>query len=402
MDRSKRLNIKYSLIMFFYYIVNASFGAYGTIFLLERGLREAKIGVIFSVASILALLFQVILSKLYKVLSELGTKEFLKILTILSFVLLLGLSYFKGMTATAVFFVLSWASFLSMVPLLSSIFIEFNNIGYDTNFNIPRAFGSLSYSIACVFYGRFFAKDNSLELLTVFIIISTVVLFFLILSLPASGSLSVEGKITKKAKIQGASACEDNDSACKNFKWVLLGVVFLLIMHNIGLTYLYQVFQKIGGDSSNVGIAIAISAFVEIPTLSFYGRLSKRFSHRFLLMVSAVGFLAKTLVITFATSIGAVYLGHFFQIFGFALYVVAVIEYTNKIMDPIQAISQQFNINIALSLGGIIGNIVGGFLVDYYGTFAMLSFGLVTTILGLICFYLGLRPVTAGNISNKL
>lgn len=402
MDRSKRLNIKYSLIMFFYYIVNASFGAYGTIFLLERGLREAKIGVIFSVASILALLFQVILSKLYKVLSELGTKEFLKILTILSFVLLLGLSYFKGMTATAVFFVLSWASFLSMVPLLSSIFIEFNNIGYDTNFNIPRAFGSLSYSIACVFYGRFFAKDNSLELLTVFIIISTVVLFFLILSLPASGSLSVEGKITKKAKTQGASACADNDSACKNFKWVLLGVVFLLIMHNIGLTYLYQVFQKIGGDSSNVGIAIAISAFVEIPTLSFYGRLSKRFSHRFLLMVSAVGFLAKTLVITFATSIGAVYLGHFFQIFGFALYVVAVIEYTNKIMDPIQAISQQFNINIALSLGGIIGNIVGGFLVDYYGTFAMLSFGLVTTILGLICFYLGLRPVSAGNISNKL
>lgn len=401
MDRSKRLNIKYSLIMFFYYIVNASFGAYGTIFLLERGLREAKIGVIFSVASILALLFQVILSRLYKVLSELGTKEFLKILTILSFILVLGLNYFKAMTPTAVFFVLSWASFLSMVPLLSSIFIEFNNIGYETNFNIPRAFGSLSYSIACVFYGRFFAKEYSLELLTIFIIISTIILFFLILSLPASGSLTVEGKITKKAKTQGAFTCNDKDGACKNFKWILLGVVFLLIMHNIGLTYLYQVFQKIGGDSSNVGIAIAISAFVEIPTLSLYGKLSEKLSHRFLLMLSAIGFLVKTLIITFATSIGAVYLGHFFQIFGFALYIVAIIEYTNEIMNPIQAISQQFNINIALSLGGIIGNIVGGFLVDYYGTFAMLSFGLVTTILGVICFYLGLRPLTYENISNK-
>lgn len=387
---SRKFNIIYVAISFFYYIVNACYGAFGNMFMLERSLQESQIGTVFALSSIMSLLVQQGVSTLYEKFDHVSSKTLLRLVTLMSIGAIVTLSLVSGPVLTAVFFILSWSIALTLVPILSSIFIEYKSLGYETNFNVPRASGSLAYALSAMAFGYVFNLGLTVEAINFVAIGSFLIIILLSTQLPDIPTN------TEELRVKKADVADERDEFFKlenaNFKYVLLGIVFLLIFHTIISSYMVQVMESRGGTAQDVGNALALSAMVEVLTLLSYGFLSKRLFHGKLLFISGLGFLTKVLILLVTTSVASVYLGQFSQIYGFALYVVAVIEYTNAIMTPNDAIKAQFNINIALTLAGIIGSLVGGYLFEYVGVQETIVFGTITSLIGVAFFYKGLKP----------
>lgn len=394
----KRFNLSYIIINIFYYASNAAFGAFGTLFMVSRELDETTIGLVFSSASVLSLLMQKAISQLFDKKSGMTGRKMLFSVCLFTVGLIFFLIFVRNQWMTAIFLALGWAAILSIMPLLSSLAVEYRTKGYRVNFSLTRAFGSTFYAVTSILLGRFFVTHSS-EWLPVFTLL-------MVGGLILSGLFLPERKIGQKDK--GVISQKDKDvsfqedaRAVKNFKWVLLGLALLMIMHNITTSFMLQILGQVGGNEADVGLAVGLSSMAEIPILIFYNPLAKRIGHRKLLLISAWGFTFKALMILFAADIPAVYLAQSLQITAYGLYVSAILEYTNCIMKPLQAIKTQFDVSIFLTMGGIIGNIAGGWLLDELDVQAMLVFGAVTTILGLLCFVKGLRKSQADSVKGQ-
>lgn len=389
MKKSKNFNLIYLGISSFYYLVHACFGAFGNLFMVDRGLEEATIGLVFSASSILALSLQVIISRVYDKKPNLNSKSILILVCFLTLGSIGGLYNSTNRLAIMMLFALAWALTLSLVPVLSSIFIEYKNLGYQISFNIPRASGSFFYALASIFIGKLLSKGLGSNLVLVIAAGSFFIVLCLAYLLPTIKKSTDMMLINEEEVLESISSPYEEER--KNFKFLLLGIALVFIMHNIIGSYMLQFVENRGGSSNNVGLAMAISAFVEIPTLVFYSRLRNLASDKTLLFISSLGFTAKPLVVILTSTIGGLYLAQVIQIFGYALYVGAVIGYTYKILVPAQAVLAQFYVNIALTLGGITGNICGGYLFQYYGPKQVVLFGLTSSVLGLVFFALGLK-----------
>lgn len=400
MKKSKKFNLIYLGISSFYYLVHACFGAFGNLFMVDRGLEEATIGLVFSASSILALSLQVIISRVYDKKPDINSKSILIFVSLLTLGSIGCLYNSINRLPILVLFTLAWALTLSLVPVLSSIFIEYKNLGYQISFNIPRASGSLSYALASIFIGRLLSKGIGSSLVLVLAAGSFIIVLCLAYLLPPIDKSTDKMLINEEDVLDSISSPYDEER--KNLKYLLIGIALVFIMHNIIGSYMLQFVEARGGSSNNVGLAMAISAFVEIPTLVLYGRLRNIASDKTLLFISSLGFTAKPLVVILTSTIGGLYLAQAIQIFGYALYVGAVIGYTYTILVPAQAVLAQFYVNIALTIGGITGNIFGGYLFQYYGPKQVVIFGLASSILGLVFFTLGLRGRPTSKKSQAL
>ena len=168
-----------------------------------------------------------------------------------------------------------------------------------------------------------------------------------------------------------------------NFTWILIAIALFFIMHNIVISYLYQFMKPLGLGAGQVGLALGISALVEIPMLFYYPKLEKVFGSRRLLIMSGFGFTIKPILILSLYSAPVLYAIQFIHIIGYPLYAGAIVAYTEKTMEAAEAARAQFDINIALTLGGVIGNVLRGYIIQNHGLVSTSVFGLVTSVLGL-------------------
>ena len=68
-------------------------------------------------------------------------------------------------------------------------------------------------------------------------------------------------------------------------------------------SYLFQIITPIGGDERIMGYMVMMAAALELPTMSFFTRLEKRFGCKNLLMLSGIMFTVKTLIMLIAPNV---------------------------------------------------------------------------------------------------
>ncbi len=184
---------------------------------------------------------------------------------------------------------------------------------------------------------------------------------------------------------------------------LFLGFSFLFTFHTMINSFLAQIFENIHGGSKEVGIALMIAALCELPGMIFFEQLVKKKSSKFWLSVASISFAVRGFMMLLASSILMMEMTHLLQAFSFALFIPASAYLFNQFLADDDRVFGQTMIIIATTLGGVIGNVLGGSLLQHFGVWEMLIFGTGFAVLGALLTILGIRKISkTGNDSDSL
>ncbi|MGX7420598.1 MFS transporter [Carnobacterium gallinarum] len=389
------LTVRYSFLQSTYWMGFCAIFAFATIFLLDKGFTGKEVGIILAMANIGAAIIQPIVASFADQTQKITLKEMISIfalLVIILSILLINLPTIQWVVA--LLFISISTLMLTIQPLLNSLIFEYINQGISINYGLARGLGSLSFAAMSFILGFIVSKFSPAILPYLYI------LFYGLVGLIAY-SFKTPTKMAGKQKIERAASKKGLKitELINFFKGypqlliLLIGICCLFIFHNIINTYLIQIMHHVGGGDSDFGISLAVAASVELPMMMAFTFLVRKVKGSTLLKMAAFFFTIKAVVFLFAPSVGMIYFGQGLQFLSFALYIPASVYYINGIMRPEDKVKGQAIVIVAMTLGGVFGNLLGGVLLDSYGIFIMLLAGLISSLLGTILVFYSVKEI---------
>ncbi|MGX7106387.1 MFS transporter [Hutsoniella sourekii] len=369
--------------------------AFSMVYLLANNLSEALIGNLIAGANLLAVLTQPLLASWADRSRKWSVYHFIQVLTavilLALFLLLILRDHFILVAAT---YLLSLGLLSMLLPFHNAFIMSLLNAGYQVNFGLTRAVGSFSFAVTSSLVGYWVTQMGEQAIIYVALIGAICYLF---------ANWRLYHKFKKDLEPAGREVSSQNfhfqeESITQSFWrrypqfiWLMVGTLGLFISHNIANLFVYQIVAGVGGGASEMGLAIALAAVVEVPVMVYYSRLTRRYHHSQLLKLSSWGFMLKALLTLLASSVAGVYFAHLFQTISFGLYIVACVYYTDALMGGQDKVKGQSYLAMMQTMGGILAGSVGGWLLDLYGLKCLLIFSLVGTLVGVVCFHRGLQ-----------
>ena len=376
---ARRLTIQYGLLQSMYWMGFCVIMGFATVFLLYKDFEGQQIGVILAMSNICAALLQPIIASFADRSKHVTLKtiiSFLAFFVILLTILLVLIPVNK--VIIALLFILIGTVVLTIQPLLNSLIFEYINRGIKINYGLARGLGSLSFAAISFVLGFIVNRFSPAVLPYLYILFYSFILL-IAYSFKMPRVLKEEPELAELTTFF---------KRYHNLYLLLISVCCLFIFHNIISTYLIQIMQNVGGSDTDFGISLALAASVELPTMMGFAYLVRKIKGSTLLKVSAIFFTVKALVFLLAPSVGVIYLGQILQALSFALYIPASVYYMNELMEPTDRIKGQAIIMVAMTLGGVFGNLIGGILLDNFTIFVMLVAGVIFSLIGtlLLCY----------------
>lgn len=389
---ARRLTIQYGFLQSMYWMAFCVIMGFATVFLLYKDFEGQQIGIILAMSNICAALLQPIIASFADRSKHVTLKtiiSFLALIVILLTILLIIVPVNK--VIIALLFILIGTVVLTIQPLLNSLIFEYINRGIKINYGLARGIGSLSFAAISFVLGFIVNRFSPAVLPYLYILFYTFILliaysFKMPRALKEEPDLNICNSPSKKTfKLTELTTFFKR---YHNLYLLLIAVCCLFIFHNIINTYLIQIMQNVGGSDTDFGISLALAASVELPTMMGFAYLVRKIKGSTLLKVSAIFFTVKALVFLLAPSVGVIYFGQILQALSFALYIPASVYYMNELMEPNDRIKGQAIIMVAMTLGGVFGNLIGGILLDNFTIFVMLVAGVIFSLIGtlLLCY----------------
>ena len=372
----KGLTLRYAAGQGAYWMSYSAAIGYASVFLTGRGFSAGQIGLLMAGINALGALIQPVVAARADRSATHTLNFYLRICQTVSLaaavVLCLGP---HSLYTAALCYVPLCVGIMTQQPLMNALATYYINRGQSIDYGKARGTGSICYAAFSYVLGRAAAQFGPEAM--PFAVLLILALFTALLS--GYRMQPVGDKQAERTKQENAGELLRRYPA---FGALLLGVGLLFIGHYYLNTYLYQVVTAVGGDSASLGLVSAITAGVELPTMMGFNWLVKRRSSGFWLRVSAVFFTLKYTVCLLAGSVAGLCAGGALQCLGFALYIPAGVYYANEIMQPQDKVKGQALLTTATVVGGLVGNLSGGWLLDTLGVRAMLLTGVVTALLG--------------------
>jgi PPP family 3-phenylpropionic acid transporter len=299
--------------------------------------------------------------------------------------ILLGLSlclllfYHRSFLLTGLVFGICIMLLQLLTPLLNSLGMESINQGKPLNFGIARGAGSGAYAVVASVLGTIAAKTGAISVPVSMIIIYVLFLVFLY-RFPFEKTRNTGNSQTAK----GSSHPIAFFRKYSRFGIVLLGCILLYVSHVLLNSFTFQIVQSKGGTSSEMGVAMALSAVMEIPTMFLFVYMVKKVRCDIWFRISGIFFTLKTLGTLLAPSILPFYFVQILQLGGWALITVSSVYYVNSIMEEQDAIKGQAYMTMTYTLGSVLGALIGGSLIDLAGVNAMLIFATISSGIGML------------------
>jgi MFS transporter, PPP family, 3-phenylpropionic acid transporter len=158
----------------------------------------------------------------------------------------------------------------------------------------------------------------------------------------------------------------------KNYKFILF--IFSVMVLNITLSasnsYIVTLIEATGGNVAVLGIVWFASAISEIPAFFFGSRLLKRYGELNIYITALILYIIRMLLSAYSTNYVMVIVIQLMQSITFPLYLFATLQYINVIVpDKIRASGITLLSSLGFGLGGLIGNLGGGFILQYKDPF---------------------------------
>lgn len=362
----KNATVFYAVIQVLYFSALALVSCYASAYLLNRGFTNGQIGLMLGISNLGAVGVQLLTAlvvsrtgiRIGKVM--IGTSAIIVVLALV--LLLLPLSGVAFCVAYVLVFLLTQ----SMAAPVNSLYRGYHEQGTKINFGVARGFGSAAYSTASLVTGvliqKFFTPDILPGLYVVPCLLLCVVVFMF--NAPNVEQRQPANVTPKEKKIFLHEYPQ--------FYLFLAGVLCLATSNGFTETYLLQIIQRIGGNSSNLGIAAFISAMTELPAMILYRRFADKVGNRRLLAIAGWMWALKNFLIMLAPNVYLIYAAELLQFVGYAIYVPAGVRYIAHTLPEKEFLNGQALIGSAFTAGYLIASFIGGPMIDIAGLSATL------------------------------
>ena len=344
-------------------------------YLQGNGFGNSMIGVITAVFCLVAVILQPMAGNLC---------DRIKILTWKRMIILLGLPYVlicimlfsvKERWLIAVLFGSMYIIASIYLPMINTALFAYEREGIKLNFGVARGMGSAMYAIMALIIGNMALRFGT-KIIPASGLIIMVLLLCVVSTMPP----------TKKSVFESEEYRQTNIISFIRkypyFSVMLLAVLFIFFSHNIIGTYLLQIVQYLGGNSSNLGTAMFIQAVVEIPVLFTFSFIMKKIKVGNLMILACAGYILRAVLYFVSINIGMIYITQLSQICSFAIIAAASVYFTGtSVREEDHATGQAFMTGM-MSAGTVLGSLFGGAILDYVGMRALLSVNILLSVIG--------------------
>lgn len=392
---SKKVTLLLSIAQGGYWSAFCAAYGFATVFLLSRGFSTIQIGMAIATSSILSVLMQPILATAAdkaKRISIHGITISLIIVALITF----GLLYFTKniFLATLALFVLSNAIGQTLQPFLNAVSFYYINKGTDINYGLSRSMGSLAYAVVSTIIGKLVEKHGS-DVIIAAGVIFFVVTAMVIIIMPKikDDNKKVENSANRKMTGKSSGNIFSFFARYKLFSVALLGSTCIFIFHNSTNNYMLQMAESLGGGAVTIGIALAIAAAFEIPSMMFSYQLMKKIGYNYLIIIAGAFFCVKAVLYLMATNITMLYVSQTLQLVSYAFFMPASVFYVNYTMEENDKVKGQAIMTGTITLGSVIGSLIGGMLIGKHGIRSLEWTGLAFAIVGTILLFVAVSGV---------
>ena len=345
-----------------------------SLYLQGRGLSNGGIGTVTAIFGILAALLQPVLGGITDRSNRLTWRHMILILAIPYLAICVIMPFIPGAWAGAIFMGLLILLGNTIMPFINTAHYHYSHQGEFINFGVARGIGSGLYAVLALVIG-FLAERYGIEMVPVTGILIASLFTLVVFRMPSSRELTEKApreKVLQKGFLLRYPA----------FTFMLLATLLMLTAHNILNTYLLQIIQSVGGNSSQLGIALAIQAVVEVPVLFGFSRLLKHFRPKTLMLSAAVGFALKAFMYALSGSVSMIYLIQIAQMLSFAIFASASVYYTSEAIPKEDQASGQAYMTSMMTVGTVLGSLSGGWILELSGMTTMLSVNVIIAMVG--------------------
>jgi PPP family 3-phenylpropionic acid transporter len=375
MKPSTKNTAHYAAIQSFYWLTNMPILAFGPMYLYSLGLSNISVGFFLAAASLVSIVLQPLMGSLIdRGVLTLRQAAFLHvgILFVLGVILNLPLATMK-IAAHFLMLVL----IMGLQPFVNTLSIDAVHTGIPLDFGIARGIASLMYGIVSLLLGR--ALGIYSTSLIPLVALSHLTVFAIVFWLFPN---------TVTADVADEPAPPISSGFHRSFLLMLLATFFLFVNHGALNNFLLRIVENVGGGSAEFGMALGISAVVELPIMASFTHLKNRFGTPTLLRISSTFFFIKAILLVFAVSPFYIYLNQLLQAFTFGLFFPTAVTYVQEILPfSLRARSQALLIS-TITFGGVVASLLGGAILDYLHVKALLISGVVFSALGFFCILL--------------
>ncbi|WP_343207883.1 MFS transporter [Anaerolentibacter hominis] len=398
---AKQLTLHYSFVQAIYWCSHVCIFSFVTVFLKSRGFNSSEVGIVISIAAVLSILLQSYLGALVDRSEKITAHTVVVSIAVISIAIVaLVLILPRHILTAGILYCILLCLLYTIQPFITAMGYTYINHGIDVNFGLARGIGSAACAFMSAGMGYVIAVTSPEVTLPVFIfgfilLIAVTISFHpafkhihsgkkLMFHMPGNSERETSVKVTpggdKKSILQFFRDY-------KMFCFLLIGIAILKASHQTLNTYLISIIERVGGDSSHLGMAVGIAAVLELPVMAFSNVFLRRVNCGLLLKISAFFFLIKAILTYQASSVGMVYFAQCFQMLSFALFIPAVTYYCNCLMKGSDKVKGQALLNVAMvSVSNVIGNLGGGFILDAFGMNAVFYFCIICTAIGVAIF----------------
>lgn len=363
-----KLSIKLNAIYFTMYGAFACYFPFLTIYLQSRNLNYTQIGFIFAINSLIAVIAQPIWG--YITDKYMNKKKTIILTMLISSIVILSLTVIRDFHVIAACLALFICFQSSIGPIADAFTYDIIEGNKNIQYGQVRLMGSLGFAITALVVGTFISAaqvDKSFYIYSLLLLISMLIV----------SSIKFKGKHGNR---QFSSKDIFEILRNKNFIIFIISVILVNIATGANGSYISVLIQSTNGDVSRIGLLWFTMAMSELPAFFFGNRIIKKYGILNIYLISlglyAVRFFLDSIAQNYTTVIAI----QIMQGITFPLYMMTSLQYLMDIIPPRMRTSA-ITLYSALGggLGGFIGNICGGMILESINVFFLFK------ILSLMC-----------------
>ncbi|MBO4623154.1 MAG: MFS transporter [Bacilli bacterium] len=370
----RKENIKYKALTAIRYLGDGFFYPFFALYLVSRGLLEARIGFILSISPLLAILMNPIYAKICNKIKK--TRITLGIISILEglMILLIGFSSnFYFITVLAIFMAIFGACHYGLMDSLLAIYSD----NSKQNYSGFRLYGSGAYIIATAASG-YICKLVSYQVafgISFGLFVISGILYLVLKDI----NIEEEQDITKKDSV-------DYKVVLSNKRFVFFmffyGLMLALIFTNNNFfgTYL----ETRGVDSDGYGLVFSYFVAVELVVLLVLNKIKKKTSPYVLLIISAISLVIRLLVCYLYAPVWLVIVSSGLRGIGYGIILHVSYQYVIDLVGEDKATKGIMLCTLVYSILLFAFNNINGNLIEAYGYKNYYLINLIASIVLLI------------------
>ena len=291
---------------------------------------------------------------------------------------------------TSVFYVVYCSALMGVNAVNLDLCVRFEHVGADLNFGLARSTGSLAFMVISVILGILVERFSHLVLLYAGLLVIIFQFFSNIIvdrDMRAAEVAAPEFRknISEEKSLSLGRFIVQN----RTFSLFLLGVMIIFIAHNMDGNYMINEIRALGGGTSDMGWIAAFQALSEVPVMVFASRLPSRWSYSSYLRLSFVFFVLKILAYALAPSLPFFFAARLLQAPSYALYIVLVVPYADKIVLHKDSAKAQGLLVSMTNLGAVLASLAGGVMFDTLGVRITMFIAVGIALVGCAVAWLG-------------